>query len=143
MAIKHSTGLRNWMITNGFDTAFDTNGRIAFYTGASILTADASATGTLLATLTMSSNAFGAPAAGVATAQAITSACAVAAGSVGYFFIYLSTETALSSSALVTDKRLIGTAGSTGTGSDMTFDQNVWSASGTVAVTSLTWTAPA
>jgi hypothetical protein len=48
---------------------------------------DATITGTLLATLTFSSTAFGASSGGTATANSITSGTAVATGTAGYFVL--------------------------------------------------------
>lgn len=143
MALRHSTGLRMWLITTGLDTAFDTNGRIAFYAGASPATADTAPTGSQLAVLTLSSNAFTwAACSTCATANAITSACATASGTVSYFVIYNTNETTLGSNASFTDKRLLGNVGLTSSGSDMTFDNTTWTASGTVNVTSFIWQSP-
>lgn len=145
MTLRHSTGMRTFLLSTGFDTAFDTNGRLAFYSGASPTTGDASmVTGaSLLATLTLSANAFSwATCSTCATAAAITSACATASGTPAFFVLYLTTETAPPASAVLTDKRVIGVVGATGTGSDITFDNTTWTASGTVAMTSFEWISP-
>jgi hypothetical protein len=60
-------------------------GTIQWYTGSKPATPDTAISGqTLLATDTFSSTAFAAPSAGVATANAITSAAAVATGTVAW-----------------------------------------------------------
>lgn len=59
-----------------------TNGTIKIYTGAQPADADDAASGTLLATIALSDPAFGAAAAGVATAD-ITPALSVTAGATG------------------------------------------------------------
>lgn len=122
MAITHSTGLRNYSLDSGPATAFDTTGRIAIYTGTQP-TANAAATGTLLATLTMSSDAFAAASGGAIVANSITGdSAADATGTAGYFIVYRTGDTALTSAAGTTDRRLIGSITATGGGGDMTFD---------------------
>jgi len=145
MSLVHSTGMRTALLSTGFDTTFDTNGRITFFSGASPVSGNASmATGaSQLAILTLSANAFTWSACSTsAVAQAITSACATASGTPAFFVIYLSTETAPPASATLTDKRVIGGVGVTGSGSDITFDNTTWTASGTVAMTSFAWISP-
>lgn len=143
MALTHSTGLRNFIITSGFATAFDTNGRINFYTGTKPAANDA-ATGTLLATLTLAADAFGSASNGGVAAGTITSDTSVdASGTPGYFIMYNSNETAPGSAAQTTDKRLLGTVTINGGGGDITFDSVTWIAGGTAAMSGFTWNAPA
>jgi len=132
MALAHSTGLRNFKLTTGFATAFDTNGRLNIYTGAPPA-AGAIATGTLLGTLTLSADSFAAAASGAVAINAVTSdTSADATGTAGWFALYLSTETALASAAGATDKRLYGTVATTG--ADMTIDNASIVAGGTIAL---------
>jgi hypothetical protein len=142
MSIQHSTGLRNFLLASGIATAFDTNGRIAIYSGTKP-TRDAAATGTLLATLTLSADAMGTPASGAVAFNAITQDSDVdASGTPGYFVIYNSTETALTSVAGATDKRLMGDITATGNGGDITYDSVAWALHGIATLSSLTYTAP-
>ena len=143
MALKHSTGLRNWLISNGFATAFDTDGRINFYTGSIPSGADDAATGTLLATLSLAADAFGSASGGSVSANSISSDTSVDnSGTPGYFMFYKSGETAPGSGATAADKRLLGTVTITGGGGDITFDSVTWVAGGTAAMTNFSWTAP-
>lgn len=142
MAIQHSTGLRNYLLASGIASAFDTNGRIAIYTGTKP-TADAAATGTLLATLTLSTDAMGTPANGAVAFNTITQDSDVdASGTPGYFIIYNTTETALTSAAGTSDKRLMGDITVTSGGGDITYDSVSWAQHGIATLSSLTYTAP-
>jgi len=87
--------------------------------------------GTLLGTLTFSDPAFGAAATGVKTASAITSDTnADASGTAGHFRIKDSND-------------LVIMDGTCGLGSgDMSFDNNVIVAGGTIACTAMTYTQP-
>lgn len=106
-------------------------GTIAIRTGAQPTNVDDVDSGTLLGTLTFSDPAFGAAATGVATASAITSDTnADASGTAGHFRIKDSTP------AIHSD----GTCGQ-GSG-DLSFDNNVIVAGGTIAISSLTVTQP-
>lgn len=140
MAITHSTGLRNYCLDSGFASAFDTNGRIDIYTGTQP-SANAAATGTLLATLTLATDAFSAASGGAVTANTIADDTAAdASGTAGYFMLYNSNETAPGSAATTSDKRLIGSITATGGGGDMTFDTVSFVAGGVVSITGFTYT---
>lgn len=98
---------------------------------ASVATA---ASGTLLATLTLSDPAFGAAANGVATASAITGdTSADATGTAGWFRVYDSNNTAV----------IDGSVTATGGGGDMTLNSVSIVAGGAVNVTAWTVTMPA
>jgi hypothetical protein len=88
-------------------------------------------TGTLLGTLTFNATAFGASCAGTATAAAITSDTnADASGTAGHFRIY-------------TGAGAIHSDGTCGQGSgDLSFDNAVIVAGGTIAISSFTVTTP-
>lgn len=58
MALRLSTGLRNFMLQHGSIKQALQNGRIEIYTGAQPASADNAVSGTLLATLTKASGAF-------------------------------------------------------------------------------------
>lgn len=108
-------------------------GTMKIYTGSPPATPATAASGTLLATLTMSDPAFGAASGGVATASSITSdASADATGDAGYFRV------------LDSDSNVIfqGTAGESADSPDLTFDDKSIVSGGTVAVSSFTYTAP-
>lgn len=93
----------------------------------------AAATGTLLATLTLSKPAFGNSAAGVATAAAVGSDTSVDAnGTAGYY-------RALDGNGVTV---MQGTITATGGGGDMTFDNINFVAGGTAILTSWTITMP-
>lgn len=133
--------MRNFALDSGIATAFDTDGRINIYTGSIVSTGDTAATGTLLGTLTLSSDAFGAASSGAITAAAITSdTSADASGTAGYFIMYKNSHTAPSSTASGTDRRLVGTCGTSG--ADLNFDTVTFVAGGTIAVSSFVLTHP-
>lgn len=144
MAVKLSTGLRNFIADSGIKTAFDTTGRINIYTGSQPATPDTAASGTLLGTLTLSSTSAGAASSGVTTFATITSdTSADASGTAGYFRIYRTSDTAPGSAGNgTTDRRLDGSIALT-TGGDINFDNITFVAGGTIAISSLTITVPA
>lgn len=143
MAVRLSTGLRNKVQDSGFADAFDTTGRINIYTGSQPSNANDAASGTLLGTLTLASDSIPSGAStGVLTFGTITSdTSADASGTAGWGRIYRTGDTAPSSSAGTSDRRLdfaISTSGS-----DVNFDTVTFVAGGTIAITSLTVTLPA
>ena len=106
-------------------------GTIAIRTGAQPTNVGDADSGTLLGTLTFSDPAFGAASTGEATASAITSdTSADDSGTAGHFRIKDSDANLHSD----------GTCGQ-GTG-DLSFDNSVIVAGGTIAISSLTVTAP-
>lgn len=106
-------------------------GTIAIRTGSQPTNVGDADTGTLLGTLTFSDPAFGAASTGTATASSITSDTnADASGTAGHFRIKDS------SPAIIAD----GTCGQ-GSG-DLSFDNNVIVAGGTIAISSFTVTQP-
>lgn len=108
-------------------------GYIEIRTGTQPATPATTASGTLLATLTLSDPAFGAASSGTATASAITGdSSADATGTAGWFRAYDST------SAAVID----GSVTATGGGGDMTLSSTSIVAGGTVDITSWTVTMP-
>jgi hypothetical protein len=142
MAVHISTGLRNYIIDSGFGGAFDADGRIDIYTGAQPANADADVTGTLLGTLSLAADGFGAGASGVATAAAIASDTnADNSGTAGWFRVYKAADGAGGASA--TKRRLDGSITATGGGGDMTLDNTAITAGGTIAISSFTVTMPA
>lgn len=113
MAIRRTNSVKN-LAADGFGPAFDTTGRIAVYTGSQPATADTAASGTLLGTLALSSDAFAAAASGATAINAVTSdSSADASGTAGYCRFYRTGDTAPGSAGNgTTDRRmdlLIGT----------------------------------
>lgn len=132
MALRLGTTMRN----NGCNGIVDTidqgsgAGKINFYTGSQPGSVGGTY-GTLLGTCPFSDPAFGNASTGTATASAITSDTnADASGTCATFNIADSDNNVLCD----------GTCGTSGT--DITFDNNVFVAGGTIAISSLTITVP-
>lgn len=132
MALRLGTTMRN----NGCNGIVDTidqgsgAGKINFYTGSQPGSVGGTY-GTLLGTCPMSDPAFGNASTGTATASAITSDTnADASGTCATFNIADSDNNVLCD----------GTCGTSGT--DITFDNNVFVAGGTIAISSLTVSVP-
>ena len=108
MTVRLSTGLANAALDSGIGPAFDGgSGRINVYTGAQPADADDAATGTLLATLTLASDSFGAASGGTITAGSITAdAAADNSGHPGYCRVYRTGDTAPGSAASASDRRI-------------------------------------
>jgi len=108
MAVRMNVGLRNYILNSGLATAFDTSGRINVYTGAQPATADTAASGTLLGTLTLSADSFGAASAGAIALNSVTSdTTADNSGTAGYVRFYLTGDTAPGSAGNgTTDRRM-------------------------------------
>jgi hypothetical protein len=132
VAYRLSTAARN-ASTDGVVDLIDSGGAgtIRIRTSTQPTNVGDADTGTLLGTLTFSATAFGASATGTATASAITSDTnADASGTAGHFRIYNG------SAAIHSD----GTCGQ-GSG-DLSFDNAVIVAGGTIAISSFTVTTP-
>lgn len=128
MATNLKDAIRTTMV-GAISTAITGTSRILFYSG-SAPSKTASPTGTLLATLTPSAT-FGTSTVGVLTANAITSANAVASGTPGYYRIIDGTTD---------DGTHTEVQGSCGVGSgDINFSSTIASG-GSVSITSLTYT---
>lgn len=143
MTVRLSEGLRTGTLSSGIAALLDGgNGRINIYTGSQPATAATAATGTLLATLTLASDAMGTPSAGSVAFSAITSDTNIdATGTAGWGRIYRTTDTAPGSTGDSDDLRIdfsIGTSGQ-----DVNFDSVSFVAGGTAAISSLTITMPA
>lgn len=107
-------------------------GILQIRTGAAPTNTTDADSGTLLATLTFSTTAFGAGASGVATADAITSDSSVdATGTAAHFRIKNAAGTVIAQGS-------VGTSGA-----DLNFDSVSFIAAGTCAITSLVFTMPA
>lgn len=110
MTIRLSTGARNAAVdTPGLGSAFDGGtARFAFYTGALPATGDTAVTGTLLGTTIPASDVFGAASAGTITANAITSdSAADASGTPQTAVLFRTGDTAVTSNASATDRRIL------------------------------------
>ena len=129
-----STKLSNAAVSAAVDavTAQVDGGTLVMYTGSAPATVDDAPTGTVVASLTLSSPAFGAASNGVATANTITSATASNSGTVGYFRLRTSGGSA----------RIQGTVTTAGGGGDLILGTTAITAGETVSVTSLTYTLP-
>lgn len=120
-------------IVDRLDIGAGTNAALKIRTGAPPATPAAGDTGTLLATLPMSATAFGnANTSGVATANSITSATAVASGAAGHFRCHDQDDVVI----------FQGTAGETADATDMTFNDKDIVSGGNVSCTSMTVTVP-
>lgn len=129
MTYRRATATRNAVVDTEGDLL--NSGTIQIRTGAQPTNVADAAAGTLLGTLGFSATAFGAPATGVVTAAAISSDTnADASGTAGHARI-------LDSGAAIHSDATCGL----GSG-DFNFDNNVIVAGGTIAVSSLTLTAP-
>jgi len=137
MAVRTSTGLKNYALDSGLGTAFDTTGRINVYSGAQPATADTAASGTLLGTLTLSSDSFAAASSGAIAINAVTSdTSADATATAGYVRLYRTGDTAPGSAGNgTTDRRLdllIGT--------DISIDNSSIVTGGTIALSAYSLT---
>lgn len=109
MTVRMSDGLANYVLDSGIGAAFDGGtGRINVYTGAQPATADTAASGTLLGTLTLSSDVFAAASARAIAINSVTSdTSADATGTAGYVRFYRTGDTAPGSTGNgTTDRRL-------------------------------------
>lgn len=129
MAYRRATATRNAVVEAESDLL--DGGTIQFRTGAQPTNVDDAAGGTLLGTVGFATPAFGAASSGVVTADTITS------------------DTSADNSGTAGHARLLKSGGAIhsdatcGQGSgDFDFDNNVIVAGGTIAVSSLTMTAP-
>jgi hypothetical protein len=141
MAIRLSTGTRDFLLNSGLNTLFDTDGALNVYSGTIPANADADVgAGTLLATLTFSTDWIGASASGVMTLAAITSDTNVdASGTAAWFRMYDVSEGVTGSSS--TKKRIDGTVSTSA--ADLNFNTVTFVAGGTAAISSFTITLPA
>lgn len=128
--MKKAIAARNVEL-NALAPEFNT-GYLRIYTGAQPATPETAASGTLLAELRFNATAFGAAAAGVITAAAITGdTSADASGTAGWF------------RALKSDGTTALVDGSVGTsGADLNFNSVAFSAGAAVDVTAFTITLP-
>jgi len=142
MTVKLSTGMRNAINDSGAGPAFDGGtGRIAWLSGTAPANGNAAAEGTVLATSTLASDAFGSSATGVITAASIANTTVGTGGTASHGIIYRTGDTAISSAAETSDRRIVFDVAESA--SDFNFDETEWVSGGTVIITSLTLTLPA
>ncbi|WP_045740874.1 hypothetical protein [Actinoplanes rectilineatus] len=142
MAIRISTAARNALagavrdLVDGGPAA----GRLRIYTGTQPAGPGTTASGTLLAEITLNDPSFGAASAGVITAaqSPALSGTGVAAGTAGWWRLVDSTEAGTTGLGMVD-----GSVTATGGGGDLQLNTTTISIGLTVAVTSLTLTMPA
>jgi hypothetical protein len=108
-------------------------GSVEVRSGSQPATADDTATGTLLATVTLPATAFGSASGGVATANAISAVTAAASGTAGWF------RAKSGGGSTVLD----GSITATGGGGDMTLNNTSLTSGVSFQVTSWTVTMPA
>lgn len=121
-----SVGLRTFCLSTGFATAFDTDGRVAVFAGTVPTDPEAAIANTRLATLTLASDAFGTPATGAVSINAVTEdSSADATGTPTFAVFYKNGDTALTSAASASDRRMIVTVGATGGGEELLFSNLV------------------
>ena len=134
MAIRRSIGYRN---SDARWSAFDGGtARINVYTGTQPATAELGASGTLLGTLTPSSDVFGTPANGAAALNSVASdSSADNSGTAGWCRIYRTGDTAPGSAAASTDLRI-----DLAIGSDISIDNASIVAGGIIALSGWTMT---
>jgi hypothetical protein len=140
MALTHSTAVRN-LIADAVGGAFDGGtGRLAILSGAPVAAGSAQ-TGTSLAVFTLPSDVFAAAASGGAALNAVSNVTAAATGTAGSFCFYRTGDTAITSAAGATDRRITGSVATSG--GDMTIDNTSIVSGGTVQMSGWTWNAPA
>lgn len=144
MAFRISTGVRNTRQDSAFNTAAGQNfdsGVLEFRTGAQPALADDAPTGTLLVSMTLPADAFGASAAGaVAKAGTWEDPSADAGGTAGWFRLKAVGDGGLSSAV---DRRMDGNITATGGGGNLELDNVVIGAGQQVTQTTFTVTQPA
>lgn len=125
MALTVSTSAGNAMVDSVVDLLDGGSpGTIKVYTGARPATPGDAATGTLLATFTLSNPAFGSAASKSASLNAVASVTAAATGTAGYF------RAATSAGTAVFD----GTVGTSG--AELNLNTTAITSGGTVSITS-------
>lgn len=134
MATRIATASRN-AAADGVVDRLDAGGAgsVEIRTGTQPATAEDTATGTLLATLTLPNPAFGSAATGVATANAVAAVAAATSGTAGWF------RAKSGGGATVLD----GACTATGGGGDMQLNSTSLTSGVNVQITSWTVTMPA
>ena len=125
MAIKYSTTLRNNQLTVQFPTG--PGGNLKIYTGSPPVNPDASATGTLLLTISLPPTPFGSPSSGSISKEGTWSGVASNSGTAGWFRLNLEPG--------MIAQGTVGTSGA-----DMIIDNASITSGQTITVTSFTIT---
>lgn len=131
MAEKLDTSVRN-VLADALADLYD-GGELKIYSGSQPATPATAPTGTLLATITLPTPAFGAAASGVASKSGTWTTTAVATATAGYFRIKDSGGA----------NAIDGACGGTGSGAELELDNPAILSSQTVTVSSFTITQPA
>jgi hypothetical protein len=131
MAEKLGTATRN-AIADAVADLYD-GGTLKIYTGSQPATADTAPTGSLLATITLPTPAFGASSSGAVAKAGTWSVAASATGTAGYFRLKTAGDT----------HPIDGTIGATGSGEEMELDNTSITSGQSVTVSSFTITQPA
>lgn len=107
MTMGLSIGAKNAAHDVGYGPMFDTDGAIAFFTGTQPANKEAAISDTRLGTCTMASDAFAAASGGQIAANAIANDNAADnSGTPGYAIVHKTGQTALTSGAASTDRRM-------------------------------------
>jgi hypothetical protein len=143
VALTHTTAIRN-ALANAIATAYASNGgtgRLSILSGAAVAAGSAQ-TGTILATFTLpTTTVFGTASSGATALQAVSNVTAAATGTAGSFCFYRTGDTAITSAAGATDRRITGSVATSG--GDMTIDNTSIVSGGTVQMSGWTWNATA
>lgn len=134
MALKYSTGARNGILDGGLNALFN-GGAVDFYTGSPPADADAAPTGTLLATVSVPADAFGAAANGAISKAGTWTGSVAETGTAGWFRIRTASDAGGTSSTLA---RIDGTVGV-----DLTLDNASLVETGSLTLGTVTLTFPA
>jgi hypothetical protein len=141
MAVRISTGLRNYMLDSGVNTAFDGGAFLDIYTGAQPANADTAPSGTLLASVSLPADPFAAAAAGAVALQGTwVDASADASGTAGWARIRTNADAGGASTTL---RRLDGSVTASGGGGDFQLSTVSITSGQQVSITSGSLTQPA
>jgi hypothetical protein len=138
--VRISTGTRNALLDTGIDTAFD-SGVLEIRSGAQPASANDAPAGTVLATITLPADAFGAVGSGaIAKAGTWEDTSADATETAAHFRLMTSTDGGGSST---TDIRIDGDVTITASGGAMELDNTSIASGQTVTINTFTITMPA
>lgn len=139
MAITHSDAVAN-LLADTVGGAFDGGtGRLSVFTGAPV-GAGAAQSGTELIRFTLPSDAFAAAASRQAALNSVSNVTALAGGTAASFVFWRTGDTAITSTAGASDRRIGGSVGTSGT--DMIIDNATVVSGGTVVMNGWAWVAP-
>ncbi len=139
MAVTHSDAVAN-IIADAVGGAFDSTGRLSVFSGGAV-GAGAAQNGTELIRFTLPSDAFAAAASRQAALNAVSNVTALATGTAGSFVFWRTGDTAITSAAGSSDRRLGGTVGTSG--ADMIIDNTSVTNGGTVVMSAWAYQAAA